>query len=602
MSNLENKLKKIIDTFNKVNREIAFNDIKKLSEKYNKNISVQNVLFQIAKKTGDIDISIVALKKILNIENNNTLYLSQLYKLLLAKGFFDEALEKINIILEIDNKNYDALRDKSYIYFLKNDYVEAKKYIDSISNLKDDDYFGYNIKGLTYLKNNFFEEAKNLFNRALKINDRYIDSYNNLGACLLELEKLDDAKRVFNSAYNIDNKNVSTLINLANVLSLQDNTVQAVKYYNEALSLDPNNQEIISNLAMCYCRDCKEKEAKIFYDKAIKINPYDYKLMYAYCALQLKLNKFDTSWELFDSRLLIEKNRDKLHNFDLVKNNLFNNLKINSKDNLLVLREQGIGEEILFSSIYPNIIDKFENLKIEADKRLVPIFNRSFEKNIFVEDGYYSKNSIVSDFNKIVYAGSLIKFFRKNKNDFDCFNYLTPRKDIVNNYKEKLSVHKDKLKIGISWKSVVNIYGSLKSLSIKDFEPLFNEERVIINLQYGDIDSDKKYILSQNKHLEIFSDLDLFNDIEACMGLLKNLDIFITVSNSTAHFAGALGVPTIIICPKKSSTYYYWNTQSGSSIWYKNMKVLGIEKTINKTVNLINKILDKSNEFKFTNK
>ena len=55
MSNLENKLKKIVDTFNNVNREIAFNDIKKLSKKYNKNISVQNVLFQIAKKSGDID-------------------------------------------------------------------------------------------------------------------------------------------------------------------------------------------------------------------------------------------------------------------------------------------------------------------------------------------------------------------------------------------------------------------------------------------------------------------------------------------------------------------------------------------------------------------
>ena len=85
------------------------------------------------------------------------------------------------------------------------------------------------------------------------------------------------------------------------------------------------------------------------------------------------------------------------------------------------------------------------------------------------------------------------------------------------------------------------------------------------------------------------------------MGLLKNLDIFITVSNSTAHFAGALGVPTILICPKKSSTYYYWNTQTGSSVWYKNVKVLGIEKSISDTIILINDILEKNNEFKFTN-
>ncbi len=602
MSNLENKLKKIIDTFNKVNKEIAFKDIKKLSEKYNNNISVQNVLFQIAKKSGDIDTSIIALKKILNVENNNTLYLSHLYKLLLLKGFFDEALEKINIILEVDSKNYDALRDKSYIYFLKNNYVEAKKYIDKISNLKDDDYFGYNIKGLIYLKNNFFEEGKIFFNVAIKINSRYIDSYNNLGTCLLELEKLDKAKKAFDSAYEIDKKNVSTLINLANVLSLQDNIVEAVNHYNEALKLEPNNPEILSNLAICYCRDNKEKEAKIFYDKALKINPYDYKLMYAYCTLQFKLNNFNKSWELFDSRLLIEKNKEKLSNFNLVKNNLFNNFKIDPNDKLLILREQGIGEEILFSSIYPDIISKFENVKIEADKRLISIFNRSFGKNIFVEDGHYSNNSKISDFNKIIYAGSLIRFFRKNKNDFNYDHYLTARNDIVNNFKKKLIEHEGKLKIGISWKSVVNIYGNLKSLSIKDFQPLFTDDRIIINLQYGDIDSDKKYILNQNKYLKVFSELDLFNDIESCMGLLKNLDLFITVSNSTAHFAGALGIPTILICPKKSSTYYYWNTKSSSSIWYKNMKVLGIEKSINETVDLINNILDKNNEFEFSNK
>ena len=148
---------------------------------------------------------------------------------------------------------------------------------------------------------------------------------------------------------------------------------------------------------------------------------------------------------------------------------------------------------------------------------------------------------------------------------------------------------------------MVNIYGSLKSLSIKDFEALFKDNRLIINLQYGNIDADRKYIFNQNKYMKVFSDLDLFNDIESCMGLLKNLDLFITVSNSTAHFAGALGVPTILLCPKKSSTYYHWNTDTGSSIWYKNMKILGIDGPVSKTIDQINNILNKNNEFKFTN-
>ncbi len=601
MSNLENKLKKIVYTFNNTSREDGYRDIKKLSEKYKKNIKVLNVLSQISQKMGDIDTTLNSLKKILLIKNNNINLLSKIYKLFLIKSSFDEALEYIDTILRIDKGHYESTRDKAYIYFLKNNFNNAKKYIDKISKLKENDFFAYNIKGLIYLKNNILYEAKDYFEQAIEINNKYVDSYNNLGACLLELEKLNEAHKVFKDAYEIDTNNTNTLINLGNVLSLQDNILEAIKIYNKALDLAPNNQEILSNIAICYCRENKEKEAKVYYDKAIKINPYDYKLKYAYCTLQLKLNKFSSSWDLFDSRLLIEKNKVKLNNFELVKNNLFGNLKVNPKNKLLILREQGIGEEILFSSIYQEMIDNFRNIKIEADKRLVSVFNRSFQDDIFVEDGYYSKNSKMSEFDNVIYAGSMIKFFRKRKSDFANRKFLIARNDIIDKYKEKLSDYKKKLKVGISWKSVINIYGNLKSLSVKDFEPLFTSDRLIINLQYGSIENDKEYLSSKNKYLKVFSELDLFNDIEECMGLLKNLDLFITVSNSTAHFAGALGIPTILICPKKSSTYYYWNTNSGSSIWYKNIKVLGVDSSINKTIEQINNIVEKNNEFNFSN-
>jgi len=601
MSNLENKLKKIVNTFNNLDKNLAYEDIKKLSTKYHKNINVLNVLSQIAQKMGDVDTTINSLKKILLIDKSNIECISKIYKLLLTKSLLDEALANINLILRIDKDHYEAIRDKAYIHFLKKEFAEATQSIENISKLKDDDYFGYNIKGLIFLKNNKSEIAKNYFENAIKINRQYVDSYNNLGVCLLELEKLNEAHEVFMNGYNIDTKNIKTLINLGNVLSLQDKILEAIKIYNQALNLDPNNQEILSNIAICYSREGRLEEAKTYYDRAIEINPHDYKLQYAYCALQLKLNKFSNSWNLFDSRLLIEKNNIKLTNFELVKNKLFENLRIGSLENLLILREQGIGEEILFSSVYQDIIEKFENIKIEADKRLVSIFNRSFEKDIFVEDGYYSKSSNISEFESVVYAGSMVKLFRKRKADFKNKKFLLARKDLIDKYKKNLSNYNEKLKVGISWKSIVNIYGSLKSLSIRDFEPLFTDDRVIINLQYGTIEEDKQYISSQKKYLKTFDDLDLFNDIESCMGLLKNLDLFITVSNSTAHFAGALGIPTILICPKKSSTYYYWNTHDGSSIWYKNVKVLGIEISVSKTIEHINKIVKGNNKFDFAN-
>ena len=147
-----------------------------------------------------------------------------------------------------------------------------------------------------------------------------------------------------------------------------------------------------------------------------------------------------------------------------------------------------------------------------------------------------------------------------------------------------------KKKIGMSGE-VNNVTGKLKSLKIEDFKVLFNEKRLIINLQYGDINKEKESLKKTNNNLVHLEDIDLFNDLESCISLLKNLDYFVTVSNSTAHLAGALGIKTILIVPNQSSSYYYWDLSKNSSIWYKSIKVVKIEGSINKTMAKINKII-----------
>ena len=100
----------------------------------------------------------------------------------------------------------------------------------------------------------------------------------------------------------------------------------------------------------------------------------------------------------------------------------------------------------------------------------------------------------------------------------------------------------------------------------------------------------------QKKGVSIYSfkEIDLFNDFESCIALLKNLDVFVTVSNSTAHIAGALGVPTIVICPKKASTYFYWDYDNNTTPWYNSIKVIKFKDSLTNTMlevnNMINKI------------
>ena len=51
---------------------------------------------------------------------------------------------------------------------------------------------------------------------------------------------------------------------------------------------------------------------------------------------------------------------------------------------ILVWTEQGIGDEIMFSSILPDLLNRNANVIVESDTRMVSLFQRSFPKTRFI--------------------------------------------------------------------------------------------------------------------------------------------------------------------------------------------------------------------------
>jgi len=245
--------------------------------------------------------------------------------------------------------------------------------------------------------------------------------------------------------------------------------------------------------------------------------------------------------------------------------------------------------------MYNDLIkNNFSKIKIECDERLLKIFKRSFNNNIFFPYGHYSASkNYVKEFNNILYAGSLVKYFRKSENDFKIKPYLKSLKDLDKKFCLMLNEFKNKKKIGISWKSVFNIFGGLKSLQLNDFKKLYSYDRLFINLQYGDTFKEISEFTENGNIIYNFDNIDLFNDFDSLISILKNLDVFVTVSNSTAHFAGALGIPTILICPKKSSTYYYWDYEDGKTPWYDSVSIVKYKHSLDYTMSLVDDLIDK---------
>ena len=86
--------------------------------------------------------------------------------------------------------------------------------------------------------------------------------------------------------------------------------------------------------------------------------------------------------------------------------------------------------------------------------------------------------------------------------------------------------------------------------------------------------------------------MDLYKNLVGVASLLKNLDLFISVSNSTAHLAGALGVKTLLIKPFNHATYHYWNQPNSKTPWYDSIMLINKE-NLNQEQNIIKKNLDK---------
>ena len=210
-----------------------------------------------------------------------------------------------------------------------------------------------------------------------------------------------------------------------------------------------------------------------------------------------------------------------------------------SRCKLLVIAEQGIGDEIVFSSCYHELAADVEEAWIEVDPRLIPIFTRSFPENLHFVDRFVlaSKNVVprLSDYPKFhdglpieafVPAGNVPKLYRQSVDDFPGppGDFLEPDYSLVDKWKSWLPPPDKMEQVGCSWKGR---QGEIEPISAG------------VSLQYG---------VEDHRGL-LVPPIDLKRDLEDVFALIAALQNVVTTTNAVAHMAGALGVFTDVIKP-----------------------------------------------------
>ena len=223
---------------------------------------------------------------------------------------------------------------------------------------------------------------------------------------------------------------------------------------------------------------------------------------------------------------------------------------------ILIWTEQGLGDEILFSSAIQAFIKKFPNIIFETHSKTTEIMQIAFP-DIHCRTGVYKKDDLTSLYNDFEYQvplGDVFLWFLEqniasleNGNNLENLNYLQPDRLRSFYWKEKLSQKSSKPKVGFAWTSAnLEMGRGNHHTSLYDWSDMLRRDDVdFVSIQYN---FDYEQIASQYPDLaDCFCNtgfLDQMDDLEGAIALISNLDLVISSPSSASHLAGAAGVPT----------------------------------------------------------
>jgi tetratricopeptide (TPR) repeat protein len=413
-----------------------------------------------------------------------------------------------------------------------------------------------------------YEDALICYDKALSLRPNYHDALRNKGHALQELRCYEDALICYDKALSLQPIYQEAYINKAYVLKVIKNYDEAIKNYDKALALNSSSADAFSGKALVYVELKQFSDARECYKNALTINSHDQRANYGLGHLELSKFNFIDGWQFYEYRWGVEE-------FDSppLLSNKPSWLGTAQQVRLFVWAEQGIGDQILYSSMFHDLSQFPQKKLVSINKKLHPIFKRAYPDYDFIDE----ESAVLEDrYDEQIPIGSLGKIFRNTLQDFQRARYPYISDDTIRTQSIKSRPEfRNTITCGISWGSKNKKIGDDKSIPIYDLYPLLKMSNIkFVNLQYGDVSTPLLHAKEElGQEIINLEEIDLFNDVDGALSIIAACDIIVTSSNTTAHLAGALGKETLLLLPYSAGKFWYWHAIDGKSIWYPSVRV-----------------------------
>lgn len=409
-----------------------------------------------------------------------------------------------------------------------------------------------------------FAWSQKLGEEALKMFRLYIaacpDSpigYNNLGSILGELGRQPEAIDVLRAAIMKMPRESILWHSLATVLAEDGRIDESLVFYREALDID-RAASYEHNLGYAYLHLGMLNEALECYDHALTElrDPRDrVEANYSRSISLIGLGRLEEGFAEYEVR---NEPMSRSHVPHVIPAKPWQGEPLEGK-RLVVIAEQGLGDEIMFANTLPDLeaaVGQEGKLFIAVDNRLIPLFARSFpEAEIgYTEDRVHYDVDGNTVFRFVPFAekagnldyytlmGSVPRFLRRHIEDFPHWAYLKPDPVRVAEFRRLLEG--PKMTVGLCWRSMkLDLKRAKYYSTLEQWGPILKVPGVrFVNLQYGDCAEEIRR--AEDLHgvkIEVVDGLDLKNDIDGLAALSAALDLVISAPTASAATAASVG-------------------------------------------------------------
>lgn len=236
--------------------------------------------------------------------------------------------------------------------------------------------------------------------------------------------------------------------------------------------------------------------------------------------------------------------------------------------------EQGVGDELMFFSMLPDLIRDCASVVVECDPRIDGLIRNSFPGvAVYTTSGINDPFDWLDSHPEVTHfvpCGSLGRYYRRTAADFPKTPYFKPEPWLVEKWGRILADYPGP-KVALSWAGgLKKTRQDKRSVQLDVLRPILEQDATFFSLQYHPQAHDDCARVGADVGKPIHSWGDCIGGPEKpgysdTAAFLQHMDLVITPCTSLVHLCGSLGTPTICMVPKYAAWRY---GASGPNAWY----------------------------------